>query len=179
MQALVIYESMFGNTHLIAKAIGAGLAETHEVSVQAIHDVDRAAIEEADLVVVGGPTHVHGMSRPSTRKGAVDVAAKSNGDVELEPDAERPGLREWFATLEPVDAKPAAAFDTRIDAAPALTGRASKSINRKLRRHGFKEVVEPESFLVTKQNHLKPDELTRAKQWGQQLARATVTTAVR
>jgi hypothetical protein len=48
---------------------------------------------------------------------------------------------------------PAAAFDTRVDLPVALTGRASKGIARKLRRHGATLISRPESFLVTKDNH--------------------------
>jgi len=33
MQAVVVYESMYGNTHLIADAIGAGLKTVFDVSV--------------------------------------------------------------------------------------------------------------------------------------------------
>jgi hypothetical protein len=40
----------------------------------------------------------------------------------------------------------ATAFDTRIDAPVALTGRASKGITRMLRHHGFTVVADPESF---------------------------------
>jgi menaquinone-dependent protoporphyrinogen IX oxidase len=33
MRALVVYESMYGNTHRIAEAIGEGLAEVYRVDV--------------------------------------------------------------------------------------------------------------------------------------------------
>ena len=36
MKALVVYESMFGNTEEIAQAIGAGLAEEMQVEVQPV-----------------------------------------------------------------------------------------------------------------------------------------------
>ena len=53
-----------------------------------------------------------------------------------------------------------------------ITGRASKGISRQLRRHGFREIVEPMSFLVTKDSHLAPGQQTDARQWGEQLAGA-------
>ena len=71
MQAVVVYESMYGNTHLIADAIGAGLRTAFDVSVIPVSHASAAVLNGADLVVVGGPTHVHGMSRASTRKAAV------------------------------------------------------------------------------------------------------------
>jgi hypothetical protein len=39
-----------------------------------------------------------------------------------------------------------------------------------LRAHGFEVIAEPESFLVTKQDRLEPDETTRAREWGTKLA---------
>ena len=126
-------------------------------------------IDDADLIVVGGPTHVHSVSRPSTRKAAVTAADKPESDLVVEPDAAGPGLRDWFAGLERMSGQ-AAAFDTRLHAPAVLTGRASKGITRMLRHHGFTVVADPESFLVTKANYLEPDEETRARDWGDQLA---------
>ena len=56
----------------------------------------------------------------------------------------------------------------------ALTGRASKGVVRLLRAHGFDVVAEPESFLVTKQDRLEPQESTRAREWGAGLAATIV-----
>jgi hypothetical protein len=39
-----------------------------------------------------------------------------------------------------------------------------------LRAHGFDVVAQPESFLVTKQDRLEPQETTRARDWGLKLA---------
>ena len=52
----------------------------------------------------------------------------------------------------------------------ALTGRASKGVGRELRHHGFELVTEPESFIVTKENHLVAEEGDRARTWGARLA---------
>jgi hypothetical protein len=171
MKAVVIYESMYGNTHLIADAIGDGLRQAAEVVVVPVDHVERAMLDESDLVVVGGPTHAHGVSRPSTRKAAVAAATKPVSDLVVEPGAAGPALREWFATLDWMSGR-AAAFDTRVHAPAAVTGRASKGITRMLRHHGFTVVADPESFLVTKGDRLEPDEEERARQWGLRLAEA-------
>ena len=168
MKAVVVYESMYGNTHAVAAAIGRGLAGSGEVVVVPVAQAAPALVEGADLVVVGGPTHAHGMSRPSTRKAAVDQAK----DNPIDPSATGPGVREWLETIPPVAAA-AAAFDTRAGMAPALlTGRASKGIARQLHQHGFGQVAAPESFLVDKDNHLEPGEEERAEEWGARLAAA-------
>ena len=169
MRAVVVYESMYGNTHLVADAIGAGLGTAFDVWVVPVSQADPAVLDGAGLVVVGGPTHVHGMSRASTRKAAGEAADKPASPLNLEPDAAGPGLREWFASLGHYPVK-AAAFDTRMHAPAALTGRASKGVARLLRAHGFEVIAEPESFLVTKQDRLEPHETTRAREWGTKLA---------
>jgi Flavodoxin len=176
MKAVVVYESMYGNTHLIAQAIGEGLRESAEVAVVPVHEAEAAIATGADLLVVGGPTHVHSMSRPRTRAAAVDAAKKPESGLTVEPDSDGPGIRELFESLGTLDMR-AAAFDTRIDAPAALTGRASKAIARKLRQHRCTLIADPQSFLVTKQSHLEPDEAARAKQWGANLAAQLTPTA--
>jgi sugar/nucleoside kinase (ribokinase family) len=168
MRAVVVYESMYGNTHLVADAIGAGLGGEPDVTVTSVDDVDPSLVEQADLLVVGGPTHVHGMSRDATRTAAVEAAAKDD-DLSLDPDAEGPGLRDWLDALPKLRVQ-VAAFDTRLDAPPLLTGRASKGITRRLHALGCSILADPESFLVTKQNHLEDDQEARARDWGRSLA---------
>ena len=169
MRAVVVYESMYGNTHLIADAIGAGLRTAFAVRVLPVAQARPEVIANADLVVVGGPTHIHRMSRTSTRKAAVQAAHKPVGGLKVEPDALGPGLREWFGWLGRYPVR-AAAFDTRMHGHATLTGRAAEGIARRLREHGFDVVVEPESFLVTKQDRLEPQEQDRARDWGTKLA---------
>jgi hypothetical protein len=169
MKAVVIFESMYGNTHHIASAIGEGLRSGAEVVVVPVGEADAELVKSADVVVVGGPTHAHGMSHAGTREGAVEAAKKAGSDLVLDPDADGPGLREWFASLDHVFTN-AAAFDTRFDLPAAITGRASKGIARKLRHHGATLIAEPESFFVKKDNHLEPDEEARARGWGALLA---------
>ena len=80
MKAVVIYESMYGNTHLIANAIAEGLRNHGQVTVVPVDEADAALVETADLLVVGGPTHAHGMSRANTRK-AQPRQPRSRGQV--------------------------------------------------------------------------------------------------
>lgn len=133
-------------------------------------------LDGADLVVAGGPTHVHGMSSSRTRKGAVEAAHKPGSALIMDPDADGPGLREWLDQLGRAGGR-AAAFDTRINGPAAFTGRASKTIARRLASRGFTMVAPPESFLVTSASQLLPGEADRAKDWGRQLARTMTTVA--
>ena len=170
MKAVIVYESMFGNTRAIAGAIAEGLGAMCDTEVVGVAEAERRTIDDADLLVVGGPTHAWGMSRPSTRKGAPSYASKPGSDLVLEPGADSgPGVREWMASLGRVDGR-AAAFDTRLRAPAALTGRASKGIGKELSEHGLELVMSPQSFFVTKKNHLLAGESERARAWGAQLA---------
>ena len=99
MQAFVVYESMFGNTRAIAHAIGAGLADAFDVAVVPVAQADATRIRDADLIVVGGPTHVHSMSRASTRKGAAKQAAGEGRGLTLEPGALQEVARDPGAVL--------------------------------------------------------------------------------
>ena len=172
MRAVVVYESMFGNTHVIADHVADGLRSRLDTVVVSVHDATEDVIAGTDLVVVGGPTHIHGMSSHRSREGAKDLAAKDD-DLDLEPDAEGPGLRDWFDEFAgDRDDVSAAAFDTRVHATALVTGQASKGIAKRLRRHGFDLIVEPESFFVDKENHLEPGEAERAEEWGRSLAAA-------
>lgn len=166
MRAVVVYESMFGNTHQVADAIGDGLRPDFEVRVVPVSEASADVLDGADLVVVGGPTHLHGLSRASSRRSAVDAAAQADNGPTPEPGAAGPGLREWFRSLGhyPVSVK-AAAFDTRLHRPVAMTGQASKKVDRKLRAHGFDVVTGPKSFLVTGQATLEPHETERARAW--------------
>jgi Flavodoxin domain len=169
VKAVVVYESMYGNTHLIAEAIAEGLRGTSdEVVVAPVCDATRQLLGDADLIVVGGPTHVHGMSRENTRKAAVEAAGTEGSDLEVEPDAEGPGLRTWFETVDELPPM-AAAFDTRLKAPALVTGRASNGIAKRLRTHGSTLVAAPVSFMVTKESHLLDEETTHAREWGTQL----------
>ena len=76
MKALIVYESMFGNTHAVAEAVAAGLRPAVQTEVRRVAEVAPEAVAEADLLVVGAPTHVHGLSRPSTRKAAAESAKR-------------------------------------------------------------------------------------------------------
>jgi hypothetical protein len=176
MRAVVVYESMYGNTRVVADAVGRGLAAVVEVEVVPVDRASRAVLGTSDLLVVGGPTHAHGMSRSATRQAAVDAAAGPESGLHLDAGAGGAGLRDWFAELGRMDVK-AAAFDIRVDMPAALSGRAAKGIHRELRHHGFELVDEPESFLVDRANHLEAGEAARAQAWGEHLARVLVPAA--
>ena len=177
VRAVIIYESMFGNTHTIADAIAKGLESLDDVVVVPVGEAGRGRLGDADLLVVGGPTHFHGMSRPRTRKWAAATAQKPKNDLVLDRDAQGPAVRDWLRSLGHGHTK-FACFDTRFKGPAVLRGRASRPISRKLQRHGFDMVAKPESFFVALENHLEPGEEARAQEWGERLAARVLSIGV-
>ena len=166
MDTLIVYESMYGNTRKIAEAIARGVGG--EVAVRSVHEAPEIP-EDLRLLVVGGPTHIHGLSTGMSRKAAAEAAAE-DGHQALEPSAvEGDGLRRWLHAL-PDSAAHAAAFDTRGDKSPYLTGSAARGIRRRL-HHRHYAVDAIESFTVDEtEGPLSDGELDRAEAWGRELA---------
>ena len=165
MRALVVYESIYGNTRAVAGHVADGLRPTHEVTLVPVSKATEELVAGADLLVVGGPTHMHGVSNAASRRMAVQAAAKGGSALHLDPDATGPGLRDWLERADRGHAL-AAAFDTRINGMPMLTGRAGRGIARMLRRHGYRLIAAPESFLVGPDTRLLDGEDARATRWG-------------
>ncbi len=177
MRAVVVYESMFGNTRQIAEAVAAGLGERLDVEVLRADHAGDLTTHTIDLLVVGAPTHAWGLPRANTRTGSLEYVRKAHGELKLEPQADTlPGVREWLSTLGTFGAF-GAAFDTRLRAPALVTGRASKAIAAGLERHALSLVAPPESFLVDRQHHLITGELERARAWGVTLRNLTLDRA--
>ncbi|HET9858300.1 MAG TPA: flavodoxin domain-containing protein [Nocardioidaceae bacterium] len=167
MKALVVYESMFGNTEQVARAVATGLGRHLDVELVAVANAPDT-VSDVDLVVVGGPTHAFSMTRQATRVDAVSQGA-SHGTSET-------GLREWLATL-PAGSRslPVATFDTRVDKARHLPGSAAKAAAKVVRRRGYLLAARPESFYVADvAGPLIEGELDRAAAWGETLTSGRV-----
>ena len=174
MRALVVYESMYGNTHAVASDIADGLRGRYEVTLVPVAGATAELVARADLLVVGGPTHMHGLSSARSRRMAADAAARDESGLRLDPDAGGPGLRDWLLRQGGGHVL-AAAFDTRIGDLPVFTGRASRIIARLLKRNGYRLAAAPESFLVSSGNTLLHGESARARRWGMTLGAASRT----
>lgn len=167
MHAVVVYESMFGNTRDVARAVADGLATVMDVQVSEVGSAPRRLGHDVGLLVVGAPTHAFSLSRPSTR----DDARRQAGGVTVSAGI---GLREWLDELaELPPGLCAAAFDTRVSR-PRVPGGAARAAHKRLRRPGVVLVSGPETFWVRgTRGPLDRDELTRANQWGAGLAART------
>lgn len=170
MRALIVVESMFGNTRAIAGAIAAGLEPEVEAEVVDVLDAPLTVPPGTDLLVVGGPTQVFGMSRPASRQDAAEQA-------ERPPEDARTGVREWLHQVDLGGLRAAAAFDTEIDK-KWVPGSAAHGIAKALRGLGAALVVPSETFRVTgTPGPLAAGELNRAGVWGRRLARTVLASA--
>lgn len=162
MRAVVVFESMFGNTEAVARAVANGISSVMGVDILEVSSVP-VRFGGVSLLVVGAPTHAFGMSRPRTRD---DARARGSRSV-----AGGIGVREWLESLgRPAAATAAATFDTRIDK-PRVPGSAARAAEKRLRRLGFR-VTAAESFYVEDvAGPLVQGEDERARRWGEHLAR--------
>jgi len=159
MKALVVYDSFFGNTQQIARAIGDALKSQAEVQTLRVGDVKPERLAGLSLLFVGSPTRAFSAS---------------------------PAIKAWLKNLVPNSLKgvKVAAFDTRIAVSDVdsrvfpvfvkLFGYAAEPIGARLTKMGGDQVIPPEGFSVLgSEGPLKDGELERAAAWAQQiLARA-------
>jgi hypothetical protein len=161
MKALLVFESMFGNTQAVATAIGDGLSSYMSVEMVEVGGAPGTIPDDVDLLVVGGPTHGFGLARKGTRKQAAT-------------ETDRPlvsagrGIREWMdAGLRGSEGVYAITFDTAFKRLRRL-GTAGRAAQRRLRRLGFRTLGPSESFFVEETTGpLREGELERARKWGE------------
>lgn len=162
MRALVVVESIWGNTEAIGRTIAAGLGPG--ATLTTADAAPTTLPRDLDLLVVGGPTHAFGMSRPDTRAAAHDQGAT------LVPAR---GIREFIAGLAtPPRGTRVATFDSRM-VSPRLPGSAAKKAMKRLVALGYEPLARPETFGVYGYTGpLAEGEVARAEAWGRHLAAA-------
>ena len=163
MKAVVVYESLWGNTAAIARAIAEGIGP--EAQALTTDTASAEAIAEADLIVAGAPVLGFSLASDQMR----DSVARSEADAPTPPDLAHPSMRSWLESM-PHGRGPAAAFETRIWWSPRG---ATGDIEQRLERAGYRPVAKAQKFVVKdKYGPLREGEVDRARQWGRQLAEA-------
>ncbi|HEX7555952.1 MAG TPA: flavodoxin family protein [Leptolinea sp.] len=150
MKALIVYDSFFGNTEKIARAVGTalGLAKTDVVKVGELQSAQLAGLE---LLIVGSPTRAMQASDgikaflkglPSNSLNGVKVAAF---DTRMTVNEKTPGFLRLMVKL---------------------LGYAAEPMAKKLIRKGGMQVLAPAGFLVKdSEGPLQEGELERAAEW--------------
>lgn len=160
MKSVVVYESLWGNTAAVARAVAEGLGEGAVALPTA--DVGADVVADADLIVAGGPVFAFHLSSERSRG---DI--RNNPDPGApEPDLSGPPIREWLDNLPPGSAA-FASFDTEVR---GPFGKGAPTIAKELEAKGYRRVAKPEGFIVQgKYGPLRDGELDRARSWGQLL----------
>lgn len=146
MKALVVYDSTYGNTEKIAKAIGDAIAG--EVRVIRASGANLADVSAIDLLIVGSPTYGGKATQPIQ-----DFLDKM-------PEGVIKGIR-------------VVAFDTRLTGKfVRVFGFAAEKIADSMSAKGGSLALTPEGFFVTgKRGPLKDGELERAVSWAKEIAK--------
>ncbi len=161
MKAIVVYESHWGNTAAVARAIADGIGP--EACVLSTAEATGDALADVDLIVAGSPLLGFSLPTESMLKGMASNAAKDP----TPPDLSHPSMRAWLESLPRGNGR-AAAFETRIWWSP---GSAAKAILKRLEALGYRPVGTGERFIVEgKYGPLRVGEMERAQAWGAELA---------
>lgn len=144
MDTLIIYDSLYGNTRIIAEAIGSAIPA--KVTLKHVGEIDPGDLGNPDLLLIGSPTH----------GGNASEAVKMLLDKLPEPGG---------------DSGKVAAFDTRMPnwwLKPF--GFAGPKITSRLEKQGWKVLLPGEGFIVTGgEGPLKDGEIDRAKSWAESI----------
>jgi hypothetical protein len=168
MKAIVVYESVWGNTAAVARAIAEGLGgRAHAYPTDEVPDEELAT---ADLIIAGSP--VFGFSLPT--EAMRQNILRSETDAATPPDLSHPSLRSWLDKL-PHGHGRCAAFETRIWWSPRG---ATGAIEKRFAQRGYKPAAKAQKFVVRdKYGPLREGELDRARAWGRELTQALDTAA--
>ena len=162
MKALVVYESLWGNTAAIARAVAEGIGP--EARALSTADATPAAMAAVHLVVAGSPLFAFQLPTDKIR----ETIRKKAASFPAPPDLSHPALRAWLETV-PAGKGRAAAFETRMWFSP---GGATGAILKGLNKAGYAPLARGKRFRVAGMfGPLKAGEIDRARAWGQRLAR--------
>lgn len=162
MNVLIVAESFFGNTRLLAESISTILqGNGHSTTIVEVNDAPTVIPEDVDLLIVGGPTHNRSMSTPRTR------AMASQGKL----DESVIGIREWLDQLQVPGNPKIAAYDT-VTSTSWINGSSAKAAARVLTSHAHGKVVPIKSFVVrSKEGPLDRAQIVEAESWANSLVK--------
>ena len=155
MKTLIVFDTVFGNTEQVARAIGAALPASAGAEVVHVGDAAKELPAGTGLLIVGSPTRAF---RPT------------EGTVRYLKSLPAGGLK----------GVKVAAFDTRMDVKEvdskiltfmvSIFGYAAKPIADRLVKKGGSLVLAPEGFFVkASEGPMKDGELERAAEWAKKV----------
>jgi len=154
LKVLIIYDSKFGNTEKIARAIGEAITPLGKVKVVKVGDANPSELSSIDFLIVGSPTHA-GRATRATKEFLKKIPANALENVGV------------------------AAFDTRFSAEDKgigvrillrVLGYAAGRMANRLEHKGGHLAAEPEGFIVEdSEGPLKKGELEQAAIWAKKI----------
>ena len=168
MKAMVVYDSVHGNTEqvaqAVAEAVGRALGSPEEgptplaCETRRVTEIDPEQLPDLDVLIVGAPTH------------ALQPSPAAKAFLKGIPSGALKGVR-------------VAGFDTRLDVEETgpgilifvtrIFGYAAKPIADRLRRKGGALALPPEGFIVEDtEGPLREGELERAAEWASAIGEA-------
>jgi len=149
VKVLLVYDSAFGNTEKVAKAVADVLKTMGEVEIKRPDAVGSGSLKGVDLLVVASPTQGGRATKPLQ---AFMDAIPADGLAGIQTAAFDTGMKMWIARL---------------------LGYASKRMARQLQKKGGKAVAAPEVFFVAgRSGPLVDGELERAREWAGGIVKA-------
>jgi len=152
---MVVFDSAYGNTEKIARAIGEALGSRLDVEIHRVSDIRPESVVGSELLLVGSPTQGFRPTKP---------------------------VAEFLKRLRVsgLAGTRVAAFDTRFKAQEIRSGAlrllvrtggfAAERIAAQLKKAGGNLIVSPEGFFVEDtEGPLKPGELERAAEWARSI----------
>jgi len=150
MKALIVYDSVYGNTEKIARAIAGAITPSDGVKVLRVGEANPSELVSIDLLIVGSPTHA-GRPTPAVKEFLSKIPANALKNVGV------------------------TSFDTRISGKDkgvgmriltGVLGYAAGRIADSLKGKGGYLAAVPEGFIVEgNEGPLKQGELERAAGW--------------
>ncbi|MCK5042745.1 MAG: flavodoxin family protein [Candidatus Aenigmarchaeota archaeon] len=146
MNALIVYDSKFGNTEKIAEAIAEKLNSYGQAKTVLANKADPQELGDTDILIIGSPTQAW---RPT-----IPIQSFIKNIPE--------------ETLNKIHV---AGFDTRFKKTRLLTGSAARIITKRLEKKGADIIIPPESFFVSgMEGPLIEGEEKRASEWAKTIA---------
>jgi flavodoxin len=145
MKSMVVFESAYGNTEKIARAIAGNLGKYGAVTLAHAAEARAVNLYDFDLLIIGSPTQL--------KKASPTVGSWLDG-ISFD------GLKDY----------PVAVFDTRYQLPSWRSGSAAQILAKRLQRLGAILIIDPESFFVTRtEGNLLSGELDRVPTWADSL----------
>ncbi len=146
MNALIIYDSKFGNTEKIAEAIAEKLSSYGQAKTVLAGKADPQELGNTDILIIGSPTQAWRPTEPV------------QSFIKNIPEETLNGMH-------------VAGFDTRFKKTRLLTGSAARIITKRLEKKGADIIIPPESFFVSgMEGPLIEGEEKRASEWAKTIA---------